>query len=1022
MKKLFTIITLLTITFIFFQSNDAIAAATSNKITTVSVSDLTPDNVFQGQINTPLLTFTARSSESNEKLNSLKVQYTGTNKGDVSAMYLYRESNVSQGAFNPTEDALMATETSPSGNEFNLNPPQFSMAAGTDYQFYIVADIASNAVFGNTVDVKIRKDKISFHSGSWPNTTDEPLYDPTENSLIIRPGSLTIVKDSQPDDAQDFEFINNLGANFFLDDDSDATLSNQKIFTNLLPGVYSVAETALEGWDGQVACDDGSPADAVAISEGEDVVCTFTNTKRGSLAVTKIADPNAGLFTFNLTGPTLKNDSVTGSGALVFENLIPGNYTLTEILPEEWDGTQNIDCDTISSPIENGVEFTVSPGDAVSCTFNNTEFASISGKKFHDLNANGSDDNEPGLFDWTIRLLDENEEEIQQAGTDGEGMYFFENLAPGDYIVCETQQENWIQSSPLDNFDCEDGTGGYDVSLSAGENELAKDFGNYQKGSISGVKFEDTNGNGARDEGEQGLLGWIMELTNQTGELIASQTTDVNGTYAFLNLMPDNYQVREVLQDTWTKMLPTDSFYTISLSSNESLINKNFGNFKKPIIRGIKWYDVNADGVKQETEHGIEGWQITLSKVLPSKITTNTTGTTPLIDTEMVALSLTGVDGSFSFAVDKPGEYHITEEAKTDWRKTFPADSFFDIFVEVSGQEITKDKNGIDIAFGNVRFVNTLGGKFEPANGNSTSTPSIKVIEPALITVNGEGEASSTVSLENGTVIKRSDGGDMNINDFTANSVSENSLTGLAESSVIDGALQWGIINMELEFNPAITIKLFVGQSLNGNTLNILRSTSGTGGWTNDGIEPPKTCLVTNGFCEFKATKASFYAATHTTPANNNNNNNFSGETNISSISAPSSDQGGVIGGFSSGLSRFAPVIPPQNIASNISENSNSASPNLVSKPSSKPQVLGVSTFKFNKNLRAGMKGNDVLKLQKRLKELGIYKGPMTGFFGNITKKAVKKYQKSVGLKSTGLVNASTRKKINDSIINSTLN
>ena len=60
-------------------------------------------------------------------------------------------------------------------------------------------------------------------------------------------GSITIVKDAVPDDAQDFAFTTGgagLPASFSLDDDADATLSNTRTFTNLAPGGYSVTEAA----------------------------------------------------------------------------------------------------------------------------------------------------------------------------------------------------------------------------------------------------------------------------------------------------------------------------------------------------------------------------------------------------------------------------------------------------------------------------------------------------------------------------------------------------------------------------------------------------------------------------------------------------------------------------------------------------------------------------------------------------------------------------------------------------------
>lgn len=104
-------------------------------------------------------------------------------------------------------------------------------------------------------------------------------------------GSITILKNAVPDDAQDFAFTTTgTGlAGFSLDDDANATLSNQKTFSGLAAGMYTVAESSVAGWTlTSVTC---SPSAAVTITgstasinlaAGANVTCTFVNTKQGS--------------------------------------------------------------------------------------------------------------------------------------------------------------------------------------------------------------------------------------------------------------------------------------------------------------------------------------------------------------------------------------------------------------------------------------------------------------------------------------------------------------------------------------------------------------------------------------------------------------------------------------------------------------------------------------------------------------------------------------------------------------------
>ncbi len=65
--------------------------------------------------------------------------------------------------------------------------------------------------------------------------------------------------------------------------------------------------------------------------------------------------------------------------------------------------------------------------------------------------------------------------------------------------------------------------------------------------------------------------------------------------------------------------------------------------------------------------------------------------------------------------------------------------------------------------------------------------------------------------------------------------------------------------------------------------------------------------------------------------------------------------------------------------------------------------------------LKKGSKGNEVKKLQQRLKELGYYKATCDGDYGSGTVTAVKAFQKKNGLSQTGTADSATLKKLNSS-------
>jgi peptidoglycan hydrolase-like protein with peptidoglycan-binding domain len=76
-------------------------------------------------------------------------------------------------------------------------------------------------------------------------------------------------------------------------------------------------------------------------------------------------------------------------------------------------------------------------------------------------------------------------------------------------------------------------------------------------------------------------------------------------------------------------------------------------------------------------------------------------------------------------------------------------------------------------------------------------------------------------------------------------------------------------------------------------------------------------------------------------------------------------------------------------------------------------QVLGAATFNFSSDLQKGDEGAAVTELQNRLTAEGVYTGPITGYFGNLTFAGVKVYQAKYGIIQTGYVGPLTRAQLN---------
>jgi hypothetical protein len=101
-------------------------------------------------------------------------------------------------------------------------------------------------------------------------------------------------------------------------------------------------------------------------------------------------------------------------------------------------------------------------------------------------------------------------------------------------------------------------------------------------GTISGIAWKDTNGNGALDAGEPRFPGVQVYLDmNKDGTFDAgdvAQISDANGQYSFTNLAAGTYQLRETLPAGYKiTHAPAVGFYTLALAAGQS-ISASFGN------------------------------------------------------------------------------------------------------------------------------------------------------------------------------------------------------------------------------------------------------------------------------------------------------------------------------------------------------------------------------------------------------------------------------------------------------------
>ncbi|MBC7253830.1 MAG: LPXTG cell wall anchor domain-containing protein [Actinobacteria bacterium] len=496
------------------------------------------------------------------------------------------------------------------------------------------------------------------------------------------------------------------------------------LFEDLEDGVYEVREVLPDGWY-PVSPPEGM-YEGIEVGCGDSVEgLDFLNRRYLSISGHKWEDldrdgthdegesPVTGVTIELWDGEVKAAETVTGEdGSYSFTGLLPGNYTVREVLPGGW--------------------FPVNPGDGShddlnlvygqpldDLDFHNCRYGTIEGVKFLDLDQDGvMDEDEEGLDGVTINL---NGGAMTATTADG-GLFSFTDLPPGTYVVAveESTLPGYYPTGPVSIV----------VELEPGETERVY-FGNAPYGSISGHKWLDEDFDGEWDEDETTLIPGItieLWLGSPPDELLETTVTGEDGSYAFLELEPGTYTVVEKGAEGYFSTTP-DSVAE-ELSPGEGAV-VDFGNCAYGRIQGLKFQDLDGDGVQDEGEVGLAGVSITLQG---------------LEDTGAFAETVTGEDGTFSFDNLLPGDYAVSE--------TVPAGHYATLPIRV---EVSLEPGGTATTiFANAPYGSIVGSKWLD-DGDSVLEPDQDDPGPGFTikltgeTLGGEEVNMQTVTGEDGT-------------------------------------------------------------------------------------------------------------------------------------------------------------------------------------------------------------------------------------------------------------------------------
>lgn len=265
-----------------------------------------------------------------------------------------------------------------------------------------------------------------------------------------RRGSLTIVKNTVGGDGS-FAFT---GAQDFQIQTASGTGQNTTAFASVAPGSYAVTETVPTGWNlTALTCSNGSTTSlanataSVTIAAGESVVCTFTDTKLGSIRIVKrIESDQTTAFPFNVPATmdasgtfTLTPTVQATEASRQFDNLAPGSYAITETNPAGWTlvGLTCVDpsADSTTSVANATATVNLAAGETVECTFVDTQLSTIT---ISVVSVGGA-----GTFAFNSSNLGANAFSLTTSGDGVKSSQVFANLPPGTYASTGQGASGW---------------------------------------------------------------------------------------------------------------------------------------------------------------------------------------------------------------------------------------------------------------------------------------------------------------------------------------------------------------------------------------------------------------------------------------------------------------------------------------------------------------------------------------------------------------------------------------------------
>ena len=369
-------------------------------------------------------------------------------------------------------------------------------------------------------------------------------------------------------------------------------------------------------------------------------------------------------------GNVVATTTTDAHGAYAFTNLEEGTYKVRVhkegpiadlVQTEDPDATKDNTSGDITLELNDPIKENVN--------FGYISDNSISGTIYRDDNrSNSLNGGEAGYPEQTVQLLDKAGAVIKTTKTDANGNYSFDNLPDGTYSVKVVKDGALTDLEQTEDPDATKDSASEPIVLNE-DNPTKKNvnFGYVPDYFIKGTIYRDGNRSGALDAGEKLYKGVTVNLVDADGTVVATTTTDADGTYSFDKLPAGTYSVKVVQDGPIASLEQTgdpdatkdNASEPITLNNdNPSTTDVNFGYVNNNSLSGTVYRDDSRNGDQDGTEPGYSGVTVQLLDASGNVVATTTTDANGTYSFSKLP------DGTYSVKVVKDGELADTEQTE----------------------------------------------------------------------------------------------------------------------------------------------------------------------------------------------------------------------------------------------------------------------------------------------------------------------------------------------------------------------